>query len=268
MSDNRISKKEAAEALLAVFDQRTRDEILRPENIDYFYGSYDRWSLVIAELSKSGRRGKILDIGAWDGLFLFALRRLGYDVAAIDWHKFENAVPKESLWQKSGIEWHNINVEADPLPFQDCEFSGVYMGQVLEHFTYSPFKPMKEILRVLKPGGLLILDVPNVGELHNFYRLVRGKNVLYDYKEHYIDLKPFFYKGLPYFERHNREFTADDLRILADTCGFEVVKVAYIRSVRHNKKGFRRIEIPFSYVRDLIPLFRKSLMLVAKKPEG
>ena len=268
MSDNRISKKGAVEALLAVLDQRTRDGSLHPESADYFYGSYDRWSLVIAEISKVHRYGKILDIGAWDGIFLCTLKKLGYEVAAVDWFKIKGDIINESLWQRLGIECHNINIEADPLPFHDCEFSGVYMGQVLEHFTYSPFKPMKEILRILKPGGLLILDVPNVGELHNFYRLIRGKNVLYDYKKHYIDDQPFFYKGLPYFERHNREFTADDLRVLAQTCGFELVGVAYIRSVRRNKKGFRRIEIPFSYVRDLIPLFRKSLMLVAKKPLG
>jgi len=164
-----------------------------------------------------------------------------------------------------GIEWHQCNIEADLLPFPDCEFSGVYMGQLMEHFTYSPRKPLQEIKRVLKAGGLLVIDAPNVGELHNFYRLIRGKNILWDYKKHYIDAEPIFYKGLPYFDRHNREFTANDLRVLAESCGFEVVRTAYIRSARHGLKGFRRFEIPFTYLRDLIPLFRKSVMLVARK---
>ena len=140
------------------------------------------------------------------------------------------------------------------------------MGQILEHFTYSPKKPFKEILRVLKPGGFLAVDVPNVGELHNYYRLIRGKNVLYDYKIHYIDEEPKFYKGLPYFHRHNHEFTDYDLKALAETCGFNVVEISYIRSVRHGKKGFRLLEVPFSALRDFVPLFRKSLMLVAQKP--
>lgn len=259
-----VSKKEAKKVLLSVFEERKKEGTLHSESQDYFEGSYDRWSEVISELSRlpRGEKNKILDIGGFDGMFSSGLKKLGYEPVVVDWFKPMD----ESVWQKLGIEWHQLNIEADPLPFPDSEFSGVYMGQLLEHFTYSPRKPLEEIKRVLKPGGLMIIDVPNVCTLHNFYRLIRGKNILWDYKKHYIDADPIFYKGLPYFNRHNREFTAKDLRVLAETCGFEVVRTAYIRSVRHGKKGFRRFEIPFTYLRDMIPLFRKSVMVVARKP--
>lgn len=36
---------------------------------------------------------------------------------------------------------------------------------------------------------------------------------------------------------------------------FRIVQVAYIRSVIRGKKGLRRLEVPFSALRDLIPLF-------------
>jgi hypothetical protein len=45
------------------------------------------------------------------------------------------------------------------------------------------------------------------------------------------------------------------------------VQVAYIRSTRHGKTGFRRLEVPFSALRDMIPLFRKTVMLTARKPQ-
>jgi len=173
---------------------------------------------------------------------------------------------EEGVWKKLGIEWHQCQIEADPIPFPDHTFTGVVMGQILEHFTYSPRRTLMEVRRVLKPGGLLIVDVPNVGELHNYYRLIRGKNILYDYKKHYIDYEPVIYKGRPYFERHNHEFTPRDLRALAETCGFEVVRVAYIRSRRYGKRGFRRLEVPFTALRDLVPRFRNSLMLTAQNP--
>jgi len=257
-----ITKKQAMKALLDTFKERASEGSLLSESKDYFEGSYDRWAEVISALSKAPVSGRILDIGGWDGMFCCSLIKLGYSAAAVDWGQ----PMSESFWKKKNIEWHDLNIEADPLPFPDNEFMGIYMGQILEHFTYSPKKPFQEIARVLKPGGFIVIDVPNIGELHNFRRLLSGKNVLYDYKLHYIDDEPKFYKGLPYFLRHNHEFTPNDLRALADICGFKVVDISYIRSVRKGKKGFRRLEVPFSALRDLVPLFRKTLMMVAQKP--
>ncbi len=257
-----VTHKEAVQALYATLDERRAEGSLDSDSENTFLGSCDRWGIATKELSQNLETGRILDIGSYDGIFCGALTKLGFQVAALDWHRHV----KESLWQRLGVEWHRCQVEADPIPFPDNSFMGVYMGQVLEHFTYSPRKPLAEIRRVLKPGGLLVVDVPNVGELHNYYRLLRGKNILYDYKKHYIDDDPEFYKGRPYFNRHNHEFTRRDLCVLAESCGFQVVKVACIRSRRHGKKGLRRLGLPFTALRDMIPLFRKSIMLTAQKP--
>ena len=257
--------KKAYKALQAAFDERAGAGTLHPSSKNSFHGSHDRWSMVIEELYRYPGEKRILDIGAWDGLVCSGLKKMNCTVAAVDWGQ---PLDDHLWWQHMGIEWHNCNVEVDPLPFPDNEFTGIYMGQILEHFTYSPKKPFSEILRVLKPGGILVVDVPNVGEWHNFYRLIRGKNILYDYKKHYIEDEPIFYKGLPFFiSRHTHEFTPTDLRALAETCGFNVVKIAYIRSRSASKKGLRRLEVPFSALRDMVPLFRKTLMLTAQKPE-
>lgn len=271
---DKISKKKAVQTLLATLEERKAQGLLLEGSEDYFEGSCDRWSKVITQIANNiiEDKGRILDIGPWDGVFCSALIKLGFSASAIDWvmngEKESDPPMGKATWQQLGIEWRFCQIEADPIPFPDNSFVGVYMGQVLEHFTYSPRGPMEEIKRVLKPGGILIIDVPNVGEWHNFYRLLRGKNILYDYKKHYIDTdeEPVIYKGLPYFKRHNREFTPNDLRVLAETCGFEVVDVKYERSIRHGKKGGRRLEVPFSALRDLIPLFRKCVMLTARKP--
>lgn len=246
---------------MTVFKGRTAQGSIEPASQDYFFGCCTRWSMVISELSRNPGKGRILDIGAHEGFFCEALAKLGYSPAALD---FESHIDP-SVWVKLGVEWRQCHIEADPIPFPDEHFNGVYMGQLLEHFTYSPRKPFGEIWRVLKPGGLLVVDVPNVGEWHNFYRLMRGKNILWDYKKHYVDYDPYVYKGKPYFDRHNREFTRGELRALAETCRFEVLEVRYIRSPRHEKKGLRRLERPFSALRDLVPIFRKSILLTARK---
>jgi SAM-dependent methyltransferase len=259
-----VSTKDAFQALMGALRERTVNGALEPASSDYFYGSCDRWSMAIAELSRSPEKGRVLDIGAHEGFFCEALMKLGYPAFAIDLKSHVD----ESLWTTLGVEWRPCHIEADPIPFPDDYFTGVYMGQLLEHFTYSPRKPFQEIRRILKPGGLLVVDVPNVGEWHNYYRLLRGKNILWDYKKHYLDYEPDFYKGRPYFDRHNREFTAGELKTLAETCQFEVVRIAYIRSRRQGKKGLRHLERPFTALRDLVPIFRKGIMLTARKSPG
>ena len=259
-----VSTKEAFQALMGALRERTFQGALDPVSSDYFFGSCDRWSVAIAELSRSPEKGRVLDIGAHEGFFCEALVKLGYASFAIDLKSHVD----ESIWTKLGVEWRQCHIEAEPIPFPNDYFTGVYMGQLLEHFTYSPRKPFQEIRRILKPGGLLVVDVPNVGEWHNYYRLLRGKNILWDYKKHYLDYEPDFYKGRPYFDRHNREFTARELKTLAETCQFEVVRIAYIRSRRQGKKGLRHLERPFTALRDLVPIFRKGIMLTARKSPG
>ena len=45
------------------------------------------------------------------------------------------------------------------LPFADCSLDAVICSEVLEHVD-SPQKSIEELIRVLKPGGILALSVP------------------------------------------------------------------------------------------------------------
>ncbi len=51
------------------------------------------------------------------------------------------------------------NIE-NGLPYEDSFFDTVYMGQVIEHLR-NPGYALKEISRVLKADGVLIVDTPN-----------------------------------------------------------------------------------------------------------
>lgn len=50
-------------------------------------------------------------------------------------------------------------------PFPDATFDSVLLSQVLEH-VFTPLDFMKEVHRVLKPGGALLLTVPFVWDEH------------------------------------------------------------------------------------------------------
>jgi hypothetical protein len=114
--------------------------------------------------------------------------------------------------------------------------------------------------RVLRPGGVLELDVPNVACFRNRSRLLRDKNITWDYEEFYLRAEPILQNGRSFFPiRHNREFTIDELRTLFRAAGFADVRCYFLKSRRH-REGADRIRSIGSAVRDLIPSFRKSLI--------
>lgn len=65
---------------------------------------------------------------------------------------------------------------AQNLPFHSCSFDSVLCTQVLEHVP-DPWYMLKEIHRVLRPGGKLLLSAPQAWRLHeepfDFYRYTK-----------------------------------------------------------------------------------------------
>ncbi|MEK6577866.1 MAG: class I SAM-dependent methyltransferase, partial [Bdellovibrionota bacterium] len=51
------------------------------------------------------------------------------------------------------------------IPFPDNTFDSVICTQVLEHVVH-PERAMSELNRVLRPGGVLLLTIPQASELH------------------------------------------------------------------------------------------------------
>jgi len=112
--------------------------------------------------------------------------------------------------EKHDFVFQNLNIEEWVFPYESGQMDVVVFGEVLEHMTNDPLHAIKEIARVLKPNGTLVLTTPNAARLENVLALLEGRN-LYD---------PYSAYG-PY-GRHNREYTRDELHRLVTFCGFEV----------------------------------------------
>lgn len=82
---------------------------------------------------------KKLNLGAGED------RREGY--VNIDWNELANPDVR-----------HDLNIV--PYPFSDNTFDEIYASHILEHLD-KPFVVMKELHRLLKPGGHLIIKVPH-----------------------------------------------------------------------------------------------------------
>jgi SAM-dependent methyltransferase len=120
---------------------------------------------------------------------------------------------------------HHFNIEREPFPFADATFDAVLCCEILEHLQHDPLAALGEIHRVLRRGGALVVTTPNVARLENVARLLAGEN-LYD---------P--YSGYGPYGRHNREYTAGELRRLLDHAGF-AVEVAFTADVHANHAGW------------------------------
>jgi ubiquinone/menaquinone biosynthesis C-methylase UbiE len=156
-------------------------------------------------------------------------------------------------------------VEVDSLPYPDSFFDAAVCCQVLEHFTHSHLWAIQELHRVLRKGGIIEVDVPNVADFRNKSRILRGKNITFDYEKHYLLEKPILYKGLSFYpNRHNREFTKKELHLLLETGSFGNIRASYLKSRRY-REGWERIMGIGSAIRDVIPSFRKSLIAFAVK---
>jgi 2-polyprenyl-3-methyl-5-hydroxy-6-metoxy-1,4-benzoquinol methylase len=226
---------------------------------DLFRGSIDRFCEIAVRLSCAKR---VLDVGAGQGLLLSFLTELGHECHALDVKNQPSMYPDT---YGKGITFQLCNVEADAIPYPEESFDAVVCCQVLEHFSHSHLPAVREMRRVLRPGGVLEIDVPNVASFRNRVRLLRGKHITYDYAEHYIHATPILYKGMSYYPlRHNREFTKGDLELLLHASGFQRYEVSFLKSRRY-REGIERIRSVGTAMKDIIPSFRKSLIAFAYK---
>jgi SAM-dependent methyltransferase len=107
------------------------------------------------------------------------------------------------------FSFQHFNIENDSFPYGSDEFDVVIFAEIIEHLLNDPCSVLREIKRVLKPGGTLILTTPNVARLENITRLISGTNI-YD---------P--YSGYGPYGRHNREYNRHELDQLLRFEGFE-----------------------------------------------
>ncbi len=104
----------------------------------------------------------VVDLGCGQGTLLEAVRALplslrlyGCDLSPVLVAHTRQRVPDAVV--------READVEA--LPFDDAEFDAAFFTEVLEHLL-EPLKGLREIHRVLKPGGWLLVSVPNRDWFH------------------------------------------------------------------------------------------------------
>lgn len=106
----------------------------------------------IRQIEMRKEKGRLLDFGSSTGYFMLAALEHGWDVSGIELNPF-------------GVEWatkelalKNVyNRSLDECRFDEEQFDVITMWDVLEHLP-EPLPVLRELLRYLKPDGLLVIE--------------------------------------------------------------------------------------------------------------
>lgn len=189
---------------------------------------------------------KVLDVGCGVGMFLEKLQQLGAEVYGVDVD--ERKVESAKLRIKT-VEF----APAEKMPFRKDSFDVVFLHEVIEHVDDDE-KAIDEAMRVLRPGGNLVIFAPNrlwPFETHGIY--LKGK-----YKFGNIPLVPYLpsnvYNKLTPHVRSYRKKTL-----------FELLKGNSYKKIVHRGvfPGFDKLS---SRIPIIGPLFVKFFRIFEKTP--
>lgn len=141
--------------------------------------------------------GKLLDVGCGGGRFLNRMKKRGWEVEGIDF----DAQATNKVTARYGIRTHAGDLTQCALPANS--FDVITMSQTIEHL-HDPNASLRESLRILKPGGLLVMTTPNVKSIgaSEFGAYWRGWEA----------------------PRHLHLFSVESLQRLTQRAGFEVTE--------------------------------------------
>jgi 2-polyprenyl-3-methyl-5-hydroxy-6-metoxy-1,4-benzoquinol methylase len=203
---------------------------------------------------------RILDLGCSRGLLLERFRRYeGTELVGIELDPADRA---EAEARGIHVDTDQINVFDDGqitarLPYADSSFDVVLAAEIIEHIV-DTLGFVREIQRVVRPGGAVFLSTPNILWWKYRLDLLVGRSP--DPLEHRLLYGADF--------GHVRTFTPALLREVVEDAGLEVVRIAGkrlgpISSVARTPRPLARF---LDRVATRWPNVSDDMLLVARKP--
>lgn len=209
----------------------------------------------------------VFEPGCGNGFVSFLASRLGYQVTATDgWQPAD----REELFHRANVHSFVSNLNhLNPWPdLADVSFDAVLFGEVFEHLLNHPVGLLRQIHRVLKPGGALLLTTPNPSTLSNAMRVLLDRHSLWGTEDFACTTKFVDSEIIDKGDIHYREYRADELRKFMTLAGFQVDFCGYVGSGSSshqpmNKRLAKRLLGPTGLTKSR--LFANSNYIIASK---
>lgn len=223
------------------YDTFYQGTALQPRDIELHGWPRDRTQAVIAV---PVRGDAVLDVGCGDGKLLYQLRHRFRRLFGLEFSASRLEAAKLNL---AGHEFVPVCGSAESMPevpsdSVDC----IVTADVIEHIP-DVYLAADEMLRVLKPGGTLVINTPNVAFAVKRLRLLMGRFPSTSQPNEGLGSDVLFDGG------HLHYFTFRSLSLLLQRSGFVIER----------RMGFGR----FGKLHDIMPsLMSVGVQLVARKP--
>jgi len=188
----------------------------RPEDvIRYLELSVRRYAIANSAITAGRAKGPFLDIGGFWGVFSLALRKLGHDVAITESLRFYGDAFDGTfdLLRSRGVVVHDV----DPFSGEDSSLPAFGTGfcmAVLEHYPHSLRGFFRTVDSLIRPDGMLYIEVPNLARWCNRMALLHGETVLPPSDVVFNSETPF--------TGHHREYTLRDLERALEAGGWSI----------------------------------------------
>lgn len=121
------------------------------------------------------QKGALLDIGCGTGEFMQEMQNAGWKVRGVE------KDPRAAAYAMEHLKLNVFIGSIDSIPAVDGTYDVITMWHVLEHL-YEPHKALIRARDLLKPGGLLLIAVPNVESLDA--KVYRNSWIAFDAPRH------------------------------------------------------------------------------------
>ena len=166
------------------------------------------------------RMEKFADIGGGYGRLANEYLKRAHKVIIFDYSKSELKQAKEIYGDKVETRAGDIY----KLPFKDGELDGLMMVRVTHHLKHMD-KALAELYRVLKPGGVAVIEVANKRTLPKMARYVTGRSKVNPWDKKVADYKEISKDG---FYNYHPKYVEEIFK----KTGFETEKVLSVSNFR------------------------------------
>ena len=207
---------------------------------------------------------KLLDVGSGPMDKTAVLQKMGFDCSAVDdlgdpWHKLEGKSEAiVTFGRRMGIDFFLQNNGDYTIPFESNYFDVVTSLAVIEHLHETPRLILNSMGKHLKPGGYLVIVMPNSVNLRKRISVLMGRT-------NYSPIEVLFY-SLGSYRGHVREYTLPETKYICEAAGFQVVHADTFESTAHGRlpHGLREI---YLLAGKIIRGFRSEIIVIARKPQ-
>ncbi len=198
-----------------------------------------------AIVSSAGQGNTLLDIGCNNGYLLYQFKETFTNLIGLEYSASQIERARINL---EGLNFLGLVGSPEDMPqITSNSIDTIITADTIEHIP-DVYAATEEMFRVLKPGGTLIINTPNIGFIKKRFLLLLGFFPSTSEPNEGIGTDPLFDGG------HLHYFTYRSLKLVLERAGFVMI----------NKTAYGK----FGFIQNIYPeLLSSGLQWHAKKPE-